>query len=176
MTFTSRRKFTAWVSLFRDHMDVAQRGVNVLYQKTHLKIRQCASDKCPTVHHYVTEMCTRVCYKMVHCEIWDWCIVGFVQQVWNSCSKIYPINFHTGRALFWCSLTHCHLEKMQGRILISYCGKIELDFVTEPKASSFIMYQVVAFFLTINRIVFNLLFQWTWITTIGVILLLYIFI
>ena len=139
MTFTSRRKFPACVSLFRDHMDVAQRGVNVLYQKTHLKIRQCALDKCPTVHHYVTEMCTRVCYKMVHCEVWDWCIVGFVQQVWNSCSKIYPINFHTGRALFWCSLTHCHLEKMaeilRMTFVIAFSSSIQISikFLSEAQ-------------------------------------------
>ena len=51
-------------------------------------------DKYPTIHLFVTEMCTRAhfCYKMVHCGIWDWCIVGFVQQV---CT--YPClgQFHT---------------------------------------------------------------------------------
>ena len=42
-----------------------------------------ASDKYPTMHHFVTEMWTRAhfCYKMVHCGIWDGCIVGFVWQV-----------------------------------------------------------------------------------------------
>ena len=41
-------------------------------------------DNYPTMHHFVTEMCTRAhfCYIMVHCGIWDWCIVGFVQQVY----------------------------------------------------------------------------------------------
>ena len=40
------------------------------------------SDKYPTMHHFVTEMCTCVhtcahfCYKMVHCGIWDKCTVG----------------------------------------------------------------------------------------------------
>ena len=43
-----------------------------------------ASDKYPTMHHFVTEMCTfaHFCYKMVHCGIWDWCIVRFVQQIY----------------------------------------------------------------------------------------------
>ena len=26
--------------------------------------------------------CAYFCYKMVHCGIWDWCIVGFVQEVY----------------------------------------------------------------------------------------------
>ena len=26
------------------------------------------------------DTCAHHCYKMVHCEIWDWCITGFVQQ------------------------------------------------------------------------------------------------
>ena len=26
-------------------------------------------------------MCSHFCYKMLHCGMWDWCIVEFVQQV-----------------------------------------------------------------------------------------------
>ena len=26
--------------------------------------------------------CAHFCYKMVHCGIWDWCIMGFAQQVY----------------------------------------------------------------------------------------------
>ena len=26
--------------------------------------------------------CAHFCYKMLHCGTWDWCIVGFVQQVY----------------------------------------------------------------------------------------------
>ena len=33
------------------------------------------------MHHFVTEF-AQFCYKMVHCGIWDWCIVGFAQQVY----------------------------------------------------------------------------------------------
>ena len=36
-----------------------------------------AVDKYSTMQHFETVMC----YKMVHCGIWDWCIMGFVQQV-----------------------------------------------------------------------------------------------
>ena len=50
------------------------------------QIPQCI--KYPTMHHFVTEMCTRV----VHCEIWDWCIVGCVWQV-----KSRVIHFNTSR-------------------------------------------------------------------------------
>ena len=28
------------------------------------------------------QKCAHFCCKMVHCGIWDWCIVGFVQQVY----------------------------------------------------------------------------------------------
>ena len=44
-----------------------------------------ASDKYSTLHHFVAEMCTHLCIsvtKVVHCGVWDWCIVGFVQQVY----------------------------------------------------------------------------------------------
>ena len=51
-----------------------------------------ASDKYPTMQYSVTEMCTHVhipVNKMVHCEIWDWYSVGFVQQVyWDTTSWI----------------------------------------------------------------------------------------
>ena len=49
-----------------------------------------ASDKYPTMHHIVTEMCTRAhfCYKMVHCGIWDCWIVGFVILV-QCCIQYY---------------------------------------------------------------------------------------
>ena len=30
----------------------------------------------------LTEMCTHFCFKMVQCEIWDWCIVECVQRVY----------------------------------------------------------------------------------------------
>ena len=44
-----------------------------------------ALDTYPTMHQLITEMCTRehFCYKMVHFGIWDWCIMGFVQQVYS---------------------------------------------------------------------------------------------
>ena len=54
------------------------------------QIPQCI--KYPTMHHFVTEMCTHAhfCYKMLHCGIWDWCIVGFVQQVIINQTKPKP--------------------------------------------------------------------------------------
>ena len=38
----------------------------------------------PTMYHFVTEMytCAHFCYKMVHCGIFVWCIVGFVRLVY----------------------------------------------------------------------------------------------
>ena len=38
------------------------------------------------MYHFVTEMCrcAHFCYKMEHCGIWDWCIVGFAQRVYSS--------------------------------------------------------------------------------------------
>ena len=50
-------------------------------------------------------LCIRqICYKKVHCVIWDWCIVGFVQQVygwagliwyWHSCPGIPGLSTKT---------------------------------------------------------------------------------
>ena len=39
-----------------------------------------------TTTHFVTEMCTHdrtFCYKMMHCGVWAWSIVGFVQRVYH---------------------------------------------------------------------------------------------
>ena len=59
-------------------------------------------------------MCTHFCYKVVHCGIWDRCIVGFVQQVYwhaaylnliiwvESCGKSgLTLQIQT---LVWCSI------------------------------------------------------------------------
>ena len=38
----------------------------------------------PMTHN--TPFCNKnvhACYKMVHCRIWDWCIAGFMQQVYS---------------------------------------------------------------------------------------------
>ena len=54
-----------------------------------------ATERYPTMHHFVTEICTRAqfCHNiMAHCGIWARFIVGFVRQVYCymfscSCSK-----------------------------------------------------------------------------------------
>ena len=53
-----------------------------------------ASDKCPTIHHFVTEMCIHIhfCYKMVHHGIWEWCIVEFEQQVSISPNSVIAVS------------------------------------------------------------------------------------
>ena len=41
------------------------------------------------MHHFPTYFC----YKMVHCEIWVWCIVGFAQWVyWLTKKKMFLVN------------------------------------------------------------------------------------
>ena len=40
-------------------------------------------DKYPTVHHFA-----RFCYKVLHCGIWYWCIVGL--RIWSVRVKIQP--------------------------------------------------------------------------------------
>ena len=51
----------------------------ILIMKNHWQIYLTASWflLCPMGLH----TCGHFCYKMVHCGIWDWCIVGFVQHV-----------------------------------------------------------------------------------------------
>ena len=57
------------------------------------------------MHHFVTEMCTHVCifllqsgalweWKVVHCEIWDWCIVRFAQPIYQTVSKFDKSDEH----------------------------------------------------------------------------------
>ena len=36
--------------------------------------------------------CAHFCNKMVRCEIWDWCIVGFVQQVYSNGPVFYFVS------------------------------------------------------------------------------------
>ena len=51
-----------------------------LFHKSHS-----VSDRYPTMHHFVTEMCTRVRISftnLVHCGIFVWYIVGFVRWVY----------------------------------------------------------------------------------------------
>ena len=49
------------------------------------QISQCIG-KCTNASHNApfcnrnVHKCAHFCYKMVHCGIWDWCIVGFMQQ------------------------------------------------------------------------------------------------
>ena len=60
----------------------------------------------PTMHQFVTE-CAHFCYKMVHCGIWEWCIVEFVQQVY-----CVPVLYHhiLVPILCWNSVhSTCHL-------------------------------------------------------------------
>ena len=42
-----------------------------------------ATKKYPTMHHFITEMfmCAHLCYKVVHCGIWNWFIVRFMWKV-----------------------------------------------------------------------------------------------
>ena len=42
-----------------------------------------ASEIYPIMQYFVTEMCTFL-LQIGACGIWDWCIVGFVQQVHNT--------------------------------------------------------------------------------------------
>ena len=43
-----------------------------------------ALHKYPTMHHFVTQMCTHAhfCYKMMHCGIRNWCTVGSVTLIY----------------------------------------------------------------------------------------------
>ena len=58
-----------------------------------------ALQKYPKMHHFVTEISTRAnfCYKMMHCGIWDWCIVGFMPQIYG----IYGFTWHKNMDIFW---------------------------------------------------------------------------
>ena len=48
------------------------------------QVPQCIR-KYSTMHHFVTEMCTRAhfCYKTVYCWIWYWCTVRILHKVFS---------------------------------------------------------------------------------------------
>ena len=54
-----------------------------------------ASDKYPTMHYFVTEMCTCV-HKVLHCGKWDRCIVRFVQQVYSFGTRLTLVLYFSG--------------------------------------------------------------------------------
>ena len=56
-------------------------------------------------------MCTHFCYKVVQCAIWNWCIVGFVQQVY-CCTPITAC----GNDFWVLSLLCCWLSAFVARV------------------------------------------------------------
>ena len=70
-----------------------------------------ALDIYPTMHHFVTEMCTQVhiavTTEMMHCGIWDWCIMGFVNLVYSDMSFFAKwVNYDTPNTLMILSPFH----------------------------------------------------------------------
>ena len=57
------------------------RGIDLLHKSYNAPVSY------PTLRHFVTEMCmcAHFCYKMVHCGIIVWCIMGFV--IWDNCHQ-----------------------------------------------------------------------------------------
>ena len=76
-----------------------------------------ASDKYPTMHHFVTEMCTHVCtfllqndalwdMALVHCGIWNWCIVNMVYWSFiHGSSWLGLIKVKTDMYIYVCVIT-----------------------------------------------------------------------
>ena len=103
-----------------------------------------AMDKYATMHHFVYDgnvhTCANLCYKMVHCGIRDWCLVGFVPQVLlivdRSIRNISGLGHHTCYKILyhrcWCAASwyrqaingffvwHAHITN------ILSCDKIEI--------------------------------------------------
>ena len=44
--------------------------------------------------------CAHFCYKMVHCGIWDWCIMGFVKQIFRAAKCYWSAVVCYGNHLF----------------------------------------------------------------------------
>ena len=57
--------------------------------------------------------------KLVHCGIWNWCIVGFVQQVYQAASLEHVMahsgNRYIGRILFKWHIIVCEMEHQNER-------------------------------------------------------------
>ena len=57
-----------------------------------------------TIHHFVTEIgaCAHICYKLVHCGIFVWCIVWFVRWVYTRHQYTRLTLTHWGRVTHIC--------------------------------------------------------------------------
>ena len=69
-------------------------GTNEMNSKDQLLKSHDAPVPCPTMHHFVTEICACFCYKMLHYGTFVWCIVGFVRWVYcHDTGMISPLCF-----------------------------------------------------------------------------------
>ena len=90
-----------------------------------------ASDKYPTMHHFVTEMCTcaHFCYKIVHRGIWDCCIVGFPQQVYSPI--LLWVSFTCTGVIIW--IVQCHWTNSEEHGQIYHANPPRTDYMTTKK-------------------------------------------
>ena len=65
-------------------------------------------DKYPTVHHFVTEMCTRV-----HISVTKWCIVGYLSNAsWDLCNR--PCYHSLGQPIYLYVYVLCFCDGAAG--------------------------------------------------------------
>ena len=106
----------------QSHYNMVSYNTIVPAHKSHI-----ASDKYPTMHHFVTEMCTHV-----HISVTKWCIVGYgTGALWDLCSQ--PIDTlqlsHKGEIMsFACELKvwsrlyfHCCCAKYNIMLYLTNC-------------------------------------------------------
>ena len=109
-----------------------------------------ASNKYPTMQYFITEMCTHVTlhiyYKMVQCGIWDYCILGFMQQV---CYLINNRTFHDG-VIAWKHFVHVDIKGNTKFRIASFVKGIHWSPVDSPSNA-----------LVMRNFVFSLLSTWT---------------
>ena len=82
--------------------------------------------------------CAHFCYKVMHCGLWDWCIVGFVQQIY--CKSI------------WAAGTWWHHVKEMTSTLLALCEGMQWSPVDSPYKGPVMRSLHISFVATLNKL------------------------
>ena len=112
-------RWYGWLFMCKDSIDLSHKSHNVPVPY-------------PTIHHFVTE-CAPVCtflLKMVHCEIFVWCMVGFMKWVYSHLGQanfLGDVSFSLCQCsvMYFCSIYEYTNSKMwQQNAVISWYVKL----------------------------------------------------
>ena len=116
--------------LLPDNTKLLPDSMLIYCQKTHLT-NPITHDTYPTMHHFVTEMCTHV-----HISVTKWCIVGYeTVALWNLCNRLIgPLE--TSLKSYHIKIQTSSLNKMYLIIMFMKCQPFFLSGMCETLSVS----------------------------------------